>query len=167
MKTCKNCKQTKEFSFFSKSKKTKDGFQEWCKECTKEYRLQWYSKNKKIRKEYNSNWRQNNKSRKREYDREYLVSWRFTNQEKAASYSAKRRAIKLKATPSWLNEDDWLKIDQIYNLRKQLQEETGIEHHVDHIVPLQGENVCGLHVPWNLQVITAEENTSKSNKLIE
>lgn len=72
---------------------------------------------------------------------------------------AKRRAAKLQRTPDWLTEDHYDQIKSIYKEASTLD-----DHHVDHIVPLQGELVSGLHVPWNLQILTAEENLMKSNK---
>ena len=58
-------------------------------------------------------------------------------------------------------------ITKIYKNCLKISEQTGVQHHVDHIIPLKGKEVCGLHVPWNLQILTATENISKNNKLIE
>lgn len=57
------------------------------------------------------------------------------------------------------------KIKDIYLECKRISTETGVQHHVDHIVPLRGKTVSGLHVHWNLQVLPAHENIKKSNRL--
>lgn len=81
--------------------------------------------------------------------------------EKHAALQTKRRVIKLKALPKWA---DLEKIDWFYREAARLTKETGIVHHVDHVIPLQGKNVCGLHVETNLQILTAVENISKGNR---
>lgn len=91
--------------------------------------------------------------------------WKLNNRGKANASAAKRRAKKHNATPAWLTEECLLKIDKIYILARKLTKKTGTKYHVDHIIPLQGKTVCGLHVPTNLQILTQQENCSKSNKL--
>lgn len=88
--------------------------------------------------------------------------WRKNNPEKVALYSCRRFGYIKRATPQWV---DLQQIKAVYLERDRLTEETGIVHHVDHIVPIQGKIVCGLNVPWNLQVLTASENLSKGNQL--
>ena len=75
--------------------------------------------------------------------------------------NAERRARKINATPQWA---DRKLIKRVYAQARLAEAVTGWPHHVDHIVPLQGKNVCGLHVPWNVQVLPYEENLEKSNK---
>lgn len=70
-------------------------------------------------------------------------------------------------TPKWLTKDQKKQIRLLYSEANRLTAETGILHHVDHIYPLRGENSSGLHVPWNLQIITSDSNFHKSNKLPE
>lgn len=83
-----------------------------------------------------------------------------------ALVSFRRRRFRL-ATPKWLTAEDKMEIRLKYRLAIELSRRTGVRHAVDHTVPLQGEEVCGLHVPWNLEVITQDENLKKSNKLVD
>jgi 5-methylcytosine-specific restriction endonuclease McrA len=62
------------------------------------------------------------------------------------------------ATPLWA---DLEKIKAVYAESERLSFDTGVRHHVDHIIPLRGESVCGLHVHWNLRAIPWRENLTK------
>ena len=70
-------------------------------------------------------------------------------------------AKKLNATPSWA---DLKAMEIIYERARDETQVTGVVMHVDHIVPLVSDIVCGLHVPWNLEVITGKANLSKGNR---
>jgi len=84
----------------------------------------------------------------------------------ARSNDAKRRAAKLKRTPAWLTEDDHWMMEQAYELAALRTKFFGFHWHVDHIFPLQGKYVSGLHVPTNLQVVPWLDNVSKANKYL-
>jgi len=75
--------------------------------------------------------------------------------------SARRNAAEVKATPGWANKES---IREIYALAGEIERETGVKQHVDHVIPLRGRAVCGLHVSANLRVISAKENMKKSNE---
>jgi len=83
--------------------------------------------------------------------------WCRANKGKVNARAARRRARQIKVTPLWLTEVQWDEIEKIY----ELAAEEGLT--VDHIIPLQGERVCGLHVPWNLQLLSNEQNAKKGN----
>lgn len=68
--------------------------------------------------------------------------------------------------PRWLTAEHKAQIRAMYLAARKLTKDTGIKHVVDHIVPLRSEVVCGLHVPWNLQILTHNVNCAKSNKLL-
>jgi hypothetical protein len=89
-------------------------------------------------------------------------AWKKRNPHKVAADRARRRATELMATPHWLTDEHWRQIEAIYRLAAARD---GGPWQVDHIVPLQGKTVCGLHVPWNLQILSAAENCRKQNKL--
>ena len=93
-----------------------------------------------------------------------MAAYQKSNPGKVNAITVKYQVAKLKAIPSWLTDRHWGQIEEFYIKSTKLTKETGIEYQVDHIIPLQGENVSGLHVPWNLQILTKHENTSKGNR---
>lgn len=99
-----------------------------------------------------------------EHVKQVRRAWFAANRGRANAYASKRRALERKATPAWADLDA---IRLIYEEAARISEESGIEHHVDHILPLAGKTVSGLHVQNNLRIITATENLKKRNKLFE
>jgi len=110
--------------------------------------------------EKNRRWYKNNKkqilAQKQKYYSQAKADFYFRNQL--------RRAQKLLATPAWVNLEA---IQAVYTeAYRRSREKEDFSYHVDHIVPLKHSLVCGLHVPWNLRIVPAEENLSKGNKLL-
>ncbi len=108
------------------------------------------------------------------YIKQYLINnkekrkaavkkWQLLNPHKNAAKQRRREAAKLKRTPEWLTTEHHAAINNMYWLAADLQKVSGEKYHVDHIVPLQGKHISGLHVPWNLQILPADMNCSKSN----
>ena len=93
------------------------------------------------------------------------AGYRQKNRAKYRYYKAMRRARTYRATPSWLTKEQKKEIRELYEERQRRSEAEGTEYHVDHIIPLVFyTNVRGLHVPWNLQLLTEEEHRKKTNK---
>jgi hypothetical protein len=93
------------------------------------------------------------------------AAWRKANPDKNAAKAASRRARKFNATPAWLSDAQVTEIQDFYILAKELQWLSEEPLEVDHIIPLQGKSVCGLHVPWNLQILPQSINSSKGNRV--
>ncbi len=189
MKICTKCKVQKTLSDFYRRSKSFDGLTSRCKTCAWATTLTAREKNKK---KYILNlyeWRKNNPKRVAEIQLAWrrrnpeadmaskakwsannrvkvnsgISRWKKNNSQKVASYNGQRRAVKLSATPVWANK---FFIEEFYDLAKRRTDLNtgGHKWHVDHIVPLKSDLVCGLHVEHNLQVVPALINWSKNNR---
>jgi hypothetical protein len=143
---CCSCGRLLEYINFSPDSTKKDGLHSECKSC----KLEYYKGNKNHILDRQRYYRQANTELIKERHKEYYSNNKYLFNAR----NAKRRATKLQATPNWAN---LITIKQIY-------ETCPSGYHVDHIVPLQHDLVCGLHCEFNLQHLTAKENLSKGNK---
>lgn len=154
MKVCSKCKISKSETLFHKRKARKDGLQNACKECVKE--------RDKLRSENKLTWHSLNPEKHRLRNK----GWRVANPDKINAKNMKRRAHQLNATPPWANaEFEEFAIQEMYALAQLRTKITGIEHHVDHIVPLQSKIVQGFHCLANLQILEAKANIIKGNRV--
>jgi hypothetical protein len=167
---------------FSPDARTRDGKQSRCKACQRELRKEWRETNPELakaergaflaanpgyfREHYSRNKSRESERKAKAYRadpavRERLQRYAEANPHVRTGITAKRRASLLQAIPSWA---DHAAIQSLYALAKRLTDESGAIHEVDHIVPLQGGTVCGLHCEANLGVLPRSENRSKSNR---
>lgn len=119
-----------------------------------------YAKNPEVNKQAVANWRKVRPG----YGSFAVGLWRQENPHKVRAQVAKRRCDKLERTPPWLTREDFQTMEFFYFMARALTENTGVPHHVDHVFPLRGKYVSGLHVPGNLQILTATENMQKKNR---
>lgn len=193
-KTCTKCKEEKPLDEFYEDRRKDGRHSPQCKECTKargkKYRQDNFEIVKAFKKKYSrensveiaeksKQWREDNPDRVKaqyRYNSEKSKKWSQNNPDKISkrnkryrqnnpgktnAHTAKRRAAKLKRTPPWA---DMKAIEAVYEEARALQESTGTPYHVDHIYPLQGETVSGLHVDYNLRAVPAKVNMSKGNR---
>lgn len=178
-KHCNTCGVSKDENCFGVNRASADGRYFQCKSCRSDYLKTLYVKypekfkartllweatdaGAKKTKDARSNRYYNNKAHVSEVN----SAWKAANPDRLAEYGAKYRTKKRTATPPWLTAEHWAKISVMYGLSRRLTETTGVQMSVDHIVPLNGKAVSGLHVPWNLQVIQLSENFAKGNKYV-
>jgi hypothetical protein len=157
---------------FYEDKSKRGGRQPNCKACVAARSKVFYKKNKVRLTAYHKAYREQNKQRRvardkawyeqnKEIAAERRRAWREQNPAKSSAMCRRYQAKKLNATPAWVDTSEIL---DFYEAARAFRIYTGQEYHVDHIVPLQGKTVCGLHVPANLQVLPLPENTSKQNR---
>lgn len=159
-KICNDCLINKDTIFFNKDSRSKDKLSYYCKDCRSKNRKSEREKTSQYNKKYKIANKVENSIRKRKWylnniegQRNYAKEYANKNRKNRAYYQLKRKICIKRATVG--NFDKIIK--DIYLNRPE-------GYHVDHMIPLQGKNVCGLHVPWNLQYLTEEDNLRKGNK---
>lgn len=169
-KRCQTCKRNWEIENADRIRETRKLNAENLKASKKRWALNnpeksknWKKENPDKYKECIKKWRKANPNSAKLA----IQKWRKANPGLRNNYISNRRAKRISASPKWLTKQHLEEIKNFYIKAKALEKTDNIKRNVDHIVPLQSDIVCGLHVPWNLQILTCTENCRKGNKLIK
>lgn len=145
LKTCKYC-----LTEFTPDKRHPNAQRCSSKTCAQAYKNEWGRANPECK----IKWILNNPEKRKVSSSAYMKR----NKPYYAAYQAVRTRHLMQAWPKWVEMDE---LEDIYKEAKYMQLE------VDHIIPLKNKSICGLHVPWNLQLLTRSQNAVKSNKYDE
>jgi len=178
MKVCSKCEEQKSLSLYPKKTGTADGLAGHCKKCNAEASKAWRTNNQNNYVEGYKKYTAKNKNN----INNSAVIWRASNKEKVSANNKKWNAMnksarckhstefkhkKTNRVPPWAGDElDVLVKEEAYKKARSMTNSTGVQHEVDHIVPLRGDTVSGLHVWNNLQVITKSENAMKKNHFV-
>lgn len=166
-KLCACCKTEKQMIEFPKDKQKSDGFSSYCKDCARQKNSARYFRTSNPTKRYTKRhaaseaeyaqiWRAENK----DLVKSYRDKWSKQNTAKIREKNMRRYISQRQQTPTWLNAGHKAEMEGFYMF---CQIFNGFQ--VDHIIPVRGKTVSGLHVPWNMQVLTCKQNRAKGNKL--
>jgi hypothetical protein len=122
---------------------------------------EWYAQNAKRKQETNATWRAANPEKAKAAQVKATARWREANPHRVTAKQARRTAAQLQATPTWADEKA---IRQYYLIANYLSVELNSPFQVDHVVPLQSKEVCGLHAQTNLSILPAAWNAKKGNR---
>ena len=156
MKKCSTCREMKSLGEFHLAATRHDGHTNRCKLCAIIIAGDWYKNNKDKKRAYDAKRREE----KRHLYRDASKRWHRAHPDrKNADTSARRKRVRQRMPP-WIIPSA---MKCFYEQAQRVSLCLSIAHHVDHIIPLRGKTVSGLHVPWNLQVISATKNMRKQN----
>lgn len=165
-KFCHRCQTEKAREAFGKNKARTDGLQVYCRSCMKDVRIEKgydkarWEKNRESESARNREYRTLNADHLAEGYRAKAARRRLETPWRVNAVNKARKASQLSATPAWSDKDQ---ISVIYKKARELSSLYGVPFQVDHIVPLRGKTVSGLHVPANLQLLAADLNHKKRN----
>ena len=162
-KTCKTCLVDKPVEeFYKQSTRGGYGVRGSCKDCDNKKKLEYRNKlGETLYARKKQEYRRNIKARLLQ-----KKAYRQANKGKIIALATLRKQYVKQRTPSWVGKEERWLIKEAYDLAALRTKIFGFSWHVDHILPLQGEKVSGLHVPNNLQVIPGVENIRKRNKVL-